>query len=66
MHVLIKLAVCNGPETCVFVRVVDSCQGCDPGSRHVDLTKAAFQVLGDLDAGVMHVNMRLASPPTQW
>ncbi|KAF9653460.1 hypothetical protein BDM02DRAFT_3153258 [Thelephora ganbajun] len=60
------LELCNGPERCIFVRVVDSCQGCDPGSRHVDLTMAAFQALGDLDTGIMHVNMRLASRPTQW
>jgi len=66
MHALTKLSVCNGPEKCVFVRVVDSCQGCEPGSRHVDLTVAAFEALGDLDTGVMQVNMRLASHPTQW
>lgn len=61
-----RLSVCKDPKTCVFVRVVDSCQGCQPGSRHVDLTKAAFRELGDLDLGVMQVNMRRASRPTDW
>jgi hypothetical protein len=30
------------------------------------LTMAAFEALGDLDTGVMQVNMRPASHPTQW
>ncbi|KAF9783033.1 hypothetical protein BJ322DRAFT_190722 [Thelephora terrestris] len=60
------LELCESAEKCVFVRVVDTCQGCAPGSRHVDLTKAPFRELGDLDTGVMQVNMRLASDPTQW
>ncbi|KAF9263505.1 hypothetical protein L218DRAFT_835465, partial [Marasmius fiardii PR-910] len=56
------LELCNGPDKCVFVRVVDTCAGCEKGSRHVDLTKAAFAALADLDTGRLEdVQMRPAS-----
>lgn len=58
--------VCNGPKKCVFVRVVDSCAGCAVGSKHVDLTKAAFLKLADLSEGILTINMRLATKPTEW
>ncbi|KAF9055204.1 hypothetical protein BDZ89DRAFT_1003944 [Hymenopellis radicata] len=60
------LELCNGSRKCVFVRVVDSCAGCNPGSKHVDLTKAAFSQLADLDDGVLNVKMRLATEPEVW
>ncbi|KAG7097070.1 hypothetical protein E1B28_004457 [Marasmius oreades] len=58
------LELCHGPKKCVFVRVVDTCAGCAKGSRHVDLTKAAFAALSDLDAGrIEDVQMRPALLP---
>ena len=60
------VVVCNGPDKCVFVRVVDSCAGCAEGSSHVDLTKAAFGCLADLDAGILQVQMRPATEPSRW
>ncbi|KAF5369995.1 hypothetical protein D9758_001146 [Tetrapyrgos nigripes] len=60
------LEVCNGPHICIFVRVVDTCAGCESGSKHVDLTKGAFSRLANLDDGVLMVNMRLASDPDIW
>ncbi|KAH9999347.1 hypothetical protein BJV77DRAFT_939845, partial [Russula vinacea] len=60
------LELCNGPEKCVFVRVVDSCAGCAKGTSHVDLTKAAFSRLANLDAGVLQVEMRPATEPSNW
>ena len=50
----------------MFVRVVDSCAGCDAGSKHVDLTKAAFGQLASLDEGALTVQMRLATDPSEW
>ena len=58
--------VCNGPQKCVFVRVVDSCAGCTAGTKHVDLTKAAFSEIADLDKGMLTVEMRPATMPLQW
>ena len=55
--------VCNTPQKCVFVRVVDSCAGCAADSKHVDLTKAAFKSLADLEKGLLTVQMREASDP---
>jgi len=60
------LELCNGPKKCVFVRVVDSCAGCSAGSKHVDLTKAAFGELASYDEGTLSVQMRLATEPTEW
>ncbi|KAF8592774.1 hypothetical protein K439DRAFT_1643769 [Ramaria rubella] len=60
------LELCNGPDKCVFVRVVDTCAGCAKGSKHVDLTKAAFEALASLDQGTLQVNMRLATNPKEW
>ncbi|KAH7922441.1 hypothetical protein BV22DRAFT_1017243 [Leucogyrophana mollusca] len=60
------LELCNNDKTCVFVRVVDTCAGCAEGSKHVDLTKEAFTRLGTLDEGILTVQMRLASEPTEW
>ncbi|EPT02740.1 hypothetical protein FOMPIDRAFT_54995 [Fomitopsis schrenkii] len=57
--------LCNSPQKCVFVRVVDTCAGCAPGSKHVDLTKAAFSSLADLAEGVLTVQMRPASDPLE-
>ena len=62
----LAIIVCNGPEKCVFVRVVDSCAGCAKGTSHVDLTKAAFSRLANLDMGVLQVEMRPATEPTDW
>lgn len=50
----------------MFVRVVDSCAGCAQGSKHVDLTQAAFKELADLDTGIMSVQMRQATDPDGW
>ncbi|KIY73654.1 hypothetical protein CYLTODRAFT_365132 [Cylindrobasidium torrendii FP15055 ss-10] len=60
------LELCYSSEKCVFVRVVDSCAGCDPGSKHVDLTKAAFSKLVSIDDGVAQVKMRGATHPDEW
>ncbi|KAI0638282.1 hypothetical protein C8Q77DRAFT_1090338 [Trametes polyzona] len=57
------LELCHNPQKCVFVRVVDSCAGCAKGSKHVDLTKAAFSSLADLDEGLLTVQMRQATDP---
>ncbi len=58
--------VCNGPKKCIFVRVVDTCAGCAPGSKHVDLTKAAFTELASIDQGVLSVDLRPAPEPKHW
>ncbi|PBK72607.1 hypothetical protein ARMSODRAFT_1015454 [Armillaria solidipes] len=60
------LELCNGPKKCIFVRVVDTCAGCAPGSKHVDLTKAAFTKLASIDEGILSVELRLASQPKEW
>ncbi|OCH90682.1 hypothetical protein OBBRIDRAFT_581679 [Obba rivulosa] len=60
------LELCNSPKKCVFARVVDSCAGCAVGSKHVDLTKAAFTQLANLDEGVLNVQMRPATDPDGW
>ncbi|KAF8138587.1 expansin family protein [Boletus edulis] len=54
------------PTKCIFVRVVDTCAGCEKGSKHVDLTQAAFEELAPLSKGVLTVHMRGASDPTDW
>lgn len=64
MHSLTYL-VCNTPKKCVFARVVDSCAGCAKGSKHVDLTKAAFGGLADLPVGELTVHMREATDPLE-
>lgn len=63
---LTSVAVCNGHKKCIFVRVVDTCAGCKEGSKHVDLTKAAFSELADLDTGILTVKMRPATEPKVW
>ncbi|KAF8974207.1 RlpA-like double-psi beta-barrel-protein domain-containing protein-containing protein [Flammula alnicola] len=60
------LELCNTHKKCVFVRVVDTCAGCAPGSKHVDLTRAAFGQLADFDVGVLTVQFRQATEPDQW
>lgn len=60
------VVVCNTPKKCVFVRVVDTCAGCAVGSKHVDLTKAAFSALADINEGVLTVQMRPATDPKDW
>ncbi|KAI0693787.1 hypothetical protein BC835DRAFT_1352026 [Cytidiella melzeri] len=57
------LELCSTSSKCVFVRVVDSCAGCAKGSKHVDLTQAAFKELADLDQGLLTVKMRQATDP---
>ncbi|TFK76008.1 hypothetical protein BDN72DRAFT_831451 [Pluteus cervinus] len=58
------IELCNSPSRCVFLRVIDSCAGCEEGSKHVDMTKRAFkQVAPGLDTGIMTVQMRRATPP---
>lgn len=58
--------MCNTPKKCVFVRVVDTCAGCAKGSKHVDLTRAAFGELADYDDGIVTVKMRMATEPDTW
>ncbi|TFK55784.1 hypothetical protein OE88DRAFT_659236 [Heliocybe sulcata] len=61
------LELCKDTKTCVFVRVVDTCAGCAPGSKHVDLTKGAFTQLADINEGILQVQMRPATDPSpQW
>lgn len=60
------LELCNTPKKCVFVRVVDSCAGCAKGSKHVDLTQAAFKQLATLEEGLLQVQMRQATDPDGW
>ncbi|KAF9226455.1 hypothetical protein BS17DRAFT_748180 [Gyrodon lividus] len=60
------LELCKGSSNCTFVRVVDTCAGCAKGSKHVDLTQAAFESLAPLSEGVMTVQMRQATDPENW
>ncbi|KII95240.1 hypothetical protein PLICRDRAFT_169910 [Plicaturopsis crispa FD-325 SS-3] len=60
------LELCHTPKKCVFVRVVDTCAGCAKGSKHVDLTRGAFGALADFSAGILTVQLRAATEPTQW
>jgi hypothetical protein len=49
------------------VRVIDTCAGCEEGSHHVDLTKAAFSAIADLDEGILEAQMRgVHSTPDIW
>ncbi|KAH9846941.1 hypothetical protein C2E23DRAFT_850591 [Lenzites betulinus] len=57
------MELCHTPKSCIFVRVVDSCAGCAKGSKHVDLTKAAFTSIAPLDQGLLTVQMRQATDP---
>ncbi|KAK2466137.1 hypothetical protein APHAL10511_001779 [Amanita phalloides] len=56
------LEICNGPAKCIFVRVVDECAGCSTG--HLDLTRAAFASLAELDRGKCQVQFRQATSPS--
>ncbi|KAF9482497.1 hypothetical protein BDN70DRAFT_875068 [Pholiota conissans] len=58
--------LCNTSKKCVFVRVVDTCAGCAAGSKHVDLTRAAFGKLAKYEEGVLTVQMRKATEPETW
>ncbi|KAG2146728.1 hypothetical protein DEU56DRAFT_978594 [Suillus clintonianus] len=60
------IELCNGKSKCIFARIVDTCAGCAKGSRHVDLTRAAFTELANLDEGVLTVQMRQATDPDNW
>ncbi|KIK99258.1 hypothetical protein PAXRUDRAFT_822950 [Paxillus rubicundulus Ve08.2h10] len=60
------LELCKNSNNCTFVRVVDTCGGCAKGSKHVDLTQAAFERLAPLSEGVMTVQMRQATDPENW
>jgi len=60
------IELCHDTD-CAFVRVVDSCAGCE--GQHVDLTEAPFkQIAGALAVGEMMVKMRKAvsSKPNNW
>lgn len=59
-------SVCNSPKKCVYARVVDTCAGCAAGSKHVDLTRAAFGELASFDEGTLSVQMRMATEPDTW
>lgn len=51
----------------VTVRVVDACAGCEPGSAHVDLTRAAFLALAPLGTGQLKVHMsHVHGSPDEW
>jgi expansin (peptidoglycan-binding protein) len=63
---LTTAAVCNTPKKCIFVRIVDTCAGCKANSKHVDLTKAAFAELADVDQGILKVQFRTATHPKEW
>ncbi|KAN0097348.1 hypothetical protein V8E55_001794 [Tylopilus felleus] len=60
------IELCHGATQCIFVRVVDTCAGCKKGTKHVDLTLAAFKQLAPPSEGVANVQMREASEPTNW
>jgi hypothetical protein len=60
------LELCNGPKKCVFVRVIDTCAGCKKGSRHIDLTRAAFGALANYDKGILTAQFRPATNPSGW
>ncbi|KAF8558873.1 hypothetical protein OG21DRAFT_1574943 [Imleria badia] len=60
------IELCHNSTKCIFARVVDTCAGCERGSKHVDLTQAAFKELAPLSEGVLNVQMREASDPTDW
>ncbi|TFK28832.1 hypothetical protein FA15DRAFT_633321 [Coprinopsis marcescibilis] len=60
------IELCNTPNQCIFVRVVDTCAGCKANSKHVDLTKAAFKELADVDQGILTVKYRHATEPEEW
>jgi hypothetical protein len=62
----LTFSVCNGPKKCIFVRVVDTCAGCPKGSKHIDLTRAAFGSLASFDEGILTVQFRMATEPTGW
>ncbi|KAJ7276305.1 hypothetical protein B0H12DRAFT_1041198 [Mycena haematopus] len=57
------LELCNSPQTCIFVRVVDTCAGCADASHHVDLTKGSFRQLANPNEGLVSMNVRQASRP---
>ncbi|CAK5275588.1 unnamed protein product [Mycena citricolor] len=60
------IEICNKPQKCIFVRVVDTCAGCRTGSQHLDLTRRGFAELADLDTGILTVSWREASGPDDW
>ncbi|KAJ7179895.1 hypothetical protein C8R43DRAFT_1117243 [Mycena crocata] len=60
------LELCNTPQKCIFVRVVDTCAGCAFATHHVDLTRAAFGALAAFADGVVTIQSRPASNPNEW
>ncbi|EEB89902.1 hypothetical protein MPER_11955, partial [Moniliophthora perniciosa FA553] len=54
------------PNFCPQNATLTNAGRCVPGSKHVDLTKAAFSALADLDEGITTVQMRLATDPIGW
>jgi expansin (peptidoglycan-binding protein) len=49
-----------GPEGDVVVRIVDLCPECKTG--HLDLSREAFDVIGDLPQGIIPITWRVISP----
>ena len=60
------LAVCNMAKKCIFVRVVDTCAGCKPGSHHIDLPEVPFRELANPNDGVRDAYFREAEDPSIW
>jgi expansin (peptidoglycan-binding protein) len=50
----------NGPKGEVVVRIVDLCPECPAG--HLDLSREAFDRVGDLPDGVVPITWRIVSP----
>jgi expansin (peptidoglycan-binding protein) len=50
-----------GPKGAVTVRIVDLCPECRAG--HLDLSREAFSLIGDLPEGVIPVTWQIISPP---
>ncbi|MCU0580656.1 MAG: hypothetical protein MUF69_14115 [Desulfobacterota bacterium] len=51
----------SGPKGTVTVRIVDLCPECRAG--HLDLSREAFSLIGDLPAGVIPITWQIVSPP---
>lgn len=51
----------QGPKGSIQVKVIDKCPGCAAG--HVDLSKTAFEDIGDLSQGIIPISYSLAVDP---
>ncbi|KAH9808744.1 secreted protein [Melampsora americana] len=49
----VKIRHASDKEKSIVVRIMDSCGGCASGIPHIDLTKAAFTGLYELDVGLV-------------